>query len=146
MDMWLRQSCLFKSFKQFFQRKTIKLGNFKKNPECVVHRPIMNDMWTKFETSPLHTRYVTERTYDNVCGRRDTFRFVEQWRFSINILTRYLFGTPDSKVHGANMGPILGRQEPGGPHVGPMNFVIWDSMIHCHVTPLSYYRRHCGCR
>ena len=25
----------------------------------------------------------------------------------------------DSKVHGANMGPIWGRQDPGGPHVGP---------------------------
>ena len=32
---------------------------------------------------------------------------------------------PNSKVHGANMGPIWGRQDPGGPHVGPMNFVIW---------------------
>ena len=32
---------------------------------------------------------------------------------------------PDSKVHGAIMGPIWGRQDPGGPHVGPMNFVIW---------------------
>ena len=32
---------------------------------------------------------------------------------------------PDSKVHGANMGPIWSRQDPGGPHVGPMNFVIW---------------------
>ena len=31
---------------------------------------------------------------------------------------------PDSKVHGANMGPIWGRQDPGGPHVGPMNFTI----------------------
>ena len=29
---------------------------------------------------------------------------------------------PDSKVHGANMGPIWGRQDPGGPHVGSMNF------------------------
>ena len=28
-------------------------------------------------------------------------------------------------VHGANMGPIWGRQGPGGPHVGPMNFAIW---------------------
>ena len=28
--------------------------------------------------------------------------------------------SPDSKVHGANMGPIWGRQDPGGPHVGPM--------------------------
>ena len=34
---------------------------------------------------------------------------------------------PDSKVHGANMGPIWGRQDPGGPHVGPMNFAIWAS-------------------
>ena len=35
---------------------------------------------------------------------------------------------PDSKVHGANMGPIWGRQDPGGPNVGPMNFAIWDAM------------------
>ena len=32
---------------------------------------------------------------------------------------------PDSKVHGANMGPVWGRQDPDGPHVGPMNFAIW---------------------
>ena len=32
---------------------------------------------------------------------------------------------PDSKIHGANMGPTWGRQDPGGPHVGPMNFAIW---------------------
>ena len=36
------------------------------------------------------------------------------------------YAVPDSKVHGANMGPIWGRQDPGGPHVGPMNFAIWD--------------------
>ena len=33
---------------------------------------------------------------------------------------------PDSKVHGANMGSIWGRQDPGGPYVGPMNLAIWD--------------------
>ena len=32
---------------------------------------------------------------------------------------------PDSKVHGANMGPIWGRQYPSGPYVGPMNLAIW---------------------
>ena len=32
---------------------------------------------------------------------------------------------PDNKVHGANMGPIWGRQDPGGPHVGPTNFTVW---------------------
>ena len=31
-----------------------------------------------------------------------------------------------SKVHGANVGPIWGREDPDGPHVGPMNFAIWD--------------------
>ena len=38
--------------------------------------------------------------------------------------TRY-YDTPDSKIHGANMGTIWGRQDPGGPHVCPMNFAIW---------------------
>ena len=31
---------------------------------------------------------------------------------------------PDNKVRGANMGPIWGRQDPGGPHVGPMNLAL----------------------
>ena len=35
-------------------------------------------------------------------------------------------GNPDSKVRGANMGPIWGWQGPGGPHVGPINFAIWE--------------------
>ena len=42
---------------------------------------------------------------------------------------------PDSTVHGANMGPIWGRQDPGGSHVGPMNFAIWAIYVlvqfHC---------------
>ena len=36
--------------------------------------------------------------------------------------------TPDSKIHGANIGPNWGRQDPGEPHVGPMNFAIWDTI------------------
>ena len=31
---------------------------------------------------------------------------------------------PDGKVHGVNMGPIYDRQDPGGPHIGPMDFAI----------------------
>ena len=34
---------------------------------------------------------------------------------------------PDSKVHGANMGPIWDRQGPGGSHVGLMNLDILDT-------------------
>ena len=36
---------------------------------------------------------------------------------------------PDSKVLGTNVGPIWGRQDPGGPHVGPMNFAIWEDAL-----------------
>ena len=31
----------------------------------------------------------------------------------------------DSKVHGANMGPTWGREDPGGLHVGLMNLATW---------------------
>ena len=36
---------------------------------------------------------------------------------------------PDSKVHGAIMGPIWGRQVPGGAYVGPMNLAIRESIV-----------------
>ena len=36
----------------------------------------------------------------------------------------------DGKVHVANMGPIWGRQDPGGSHVGHMNFAIWEWLLH----------------
>ena len=37
----------------------------------------------------------------------------------------YLTYVPACKVHGANMEPIWDRQDPGGPHIDPMDFVIW---------------------
>ena len=42
---------------------------------------------------------------------------------------QFKHNNPDSKVNGANMGPIWGRQDPGGPHVGPMNFAIFELPI-----------------
>ena len=48
----------------------------------------------------------------------------QNWVQSI-VLEILITTVPDSKVHEANMGPIRGRQDPGGPHVGPMNFAIW---------------------
>ena len=39
---------------------------------------------------------------------------------------------PDSKVHGANMGPTWVLSAPDGPDVGPMNFAIWA------ITKASY--------
>ena len=36
---------------------------------------------------------------------------------------------PDSKMHGANVGPTWGRKDPGGPHVGRMNLAIWGVLV-----------------
>ena len=67
---------------------------------------------------------------------------------------------PDSKVHGANMGPIWGRQDPGGPHVGPMNLAIRDDIAltrypgqwltrffatHDKALPWSAMNKTCSC-
>ena len=37
----------------------------------------------------------------------------------------------DSKVHGTNMGPIWGRQDPGGPMLAPWTLLSgeWDANI-----------------
>ena len=44
---------------------------------------------------------------------------------------------PGSKVHGANMGPTWGQLDPVGPHVGHMNFAIWD-MINFKIMWISF--------
>ena len=53
-----------------------------------------------------------------------------------NVIHTLVRHAPDSQVHGANMGSIWGRQDPGGPHVGPMNFAIWSSR---HPEREQYY-------
>ena len=58
---------------------------------------------------------------------------------------------PDSKVHGANMGPTWVLSVPAGPHVGPMNLAIW---VVCRVESVRWCcccsrelrrRRRCCC-
>ena len=64
----------------------------------------------------------TGRTYVSISEtvRWSWWLLYHHWRF-----WRLL----DSIVHGANMGPIWGRQDPGGHHVGPMNLAIWAVTI-----------------
>ena len=45
--------------------------------------------------------------------------------------------SPDGKIHGASVGPTWGHRDPGGPHVGHMNFVTWELkwlIRHFHVV------------
>ena len=41
----------------------------------------------------------------------------------------YLGRFPDSKIYGANMRSIWGRQDPDGLHMSPMNFAIWVVLV-----------------
>ena len=41
-----------------------------------------------------------------------------------------------ARFMGANMKPIWGRQDPGGPHVDPMNFAIWGVLLPIDPIPL----------
>ena len=76
----------------------------------------------------------------NVCPihRRE----LSHWS-SLHIDNRHRIDTctssPDSKVHGANMGPIWVLSAPDGPHVGLMNFAIWVIIP----TTLASYKRRC---
>ena len=51
---------------------------------------------------------------------RSIFQIVCNWL----VVPHYYPNYPDNKVHGANMGPIWGRQGPGGPHVGTRHFTV----------------------
>ena len=44
-------------------------------------------------------------------------------------------GYPDSKVHGANMGPTWVLLAPDGPHIGPMNLAIGVVVQICDDIP-----------
>ena len=54
-------------------------------------------------------------------------------------LGRHYWTYPDSKVHGDSMGPIWGRQDPGGPRVGPMNFAIWVTLSTLRMTLMVWW-------
>ena len=61
-------------------------------------------------------------TSDSCSNTGPGWWFARSGEFGEIVATRKL---PESKVHGVNMEPIWGRQDPGGPHVGPMYFAIW---------------------
>ena len=48
-----------------------------------------------------------------------------RWHLQLEISNE----NPDSKVHGANMGPTWGWQNPGGPHVGHVNLAIREYLL-----------------
>ena len=105
----------------------------------IIHLCILEDR-TKFHTkswpctiiwfsTPWGYFRALPTSYTNAHYTRKMLPTIHQSNRTVYSTRRFLAEmAPDSKVHGANMGPIRGRQEPGGPHVGPMNLAIWGLM------------------
>ena len=70
--------------------------------------------------SDIHVQY-RALTFNTVTHIASTDNSTFVYRDAVVYFDDY----PGSKVHGANMGPTWGRQEPGEPHVGHMNRAIW---------------------
>ena len=71
--------------------------------------------------------------YHRVQILRNSWNYIWIERPLADILLIIWLKIPDSKIHGPNMGPIWGRQDPCGPHVGPMNLVIWEVSLAINV-------------
>ena len=81
------------------------------------------------ELTPAICRYSDNYVREKSCLDDSHLRGLKQYR-------EYY---PDSKFHGAYMGPTLGPQDPGGSHVGPMNFLgIYVSFL--------IQKSECSCR
>ena len=111
----------FTYYKWFMPIDTVVAWRDKKQPESIVvetaNWSILGSSW-QFE-KPNHVLGILKHVSIHAC-------------FYIDVLHLFSFFDtlicfPDSKVNGANMGSIWGQQDPGGPHVGPINFVIWVS-------------------
>ena len=141
-----RQSQSYK-FKEF-----AKISNFwiSKQALHATHPLKLLDKMCKYEMDPMsivedteQTRFCpqTDRRTDGQ-GETSIPSFQLRWSGGYNewhICAKSSFSTaytaalihneiPDSIVYWANMGPSWGRQDPAGPHVGPMNLVIWDDL------------------
>ena len=79
---------------------------------------IVDDVLAIFKTSQI-------LTLDNMWGQFSS-RHVETCGAATRILgwLHQCHDYPDSKVHGANMGPTWVLSAPGGPHIGPISLAI----------------------
>ena len=59
-----------------------------------------------------------------VCMTRYTGYWLPANTCSMISVNTFSKNYPESEVYGAKMGPTWGRQDPGGPHVGPINLAI----------------------
>ena len=85
-----------------------------KHLQWIAIQPVFGPLWRT-----QNTRWYTNGTYFSVFSLAYAYRFSSIYN-TLSIARKY----PDSKVHGANMGPTWVLSAPDGPHIGPMNLVV----------------------
>ena len=126
-------------YKNPFENIVRRIAAILSRPQCVkIHLLAFNNFIS--ESSLLNRRGMKTRDVsdDGVLCLTATQHFLltDPWHYTVYHSWEG-HTTPDSKVHEAYMGPTWGRQDPGGPHVGPMNLAIRD------VTAARRQGRHC---
>ena len=109
-------------------RPMLACYDWQNNPDSKVHGANMGPTWVLSAPGGPHVGPVNLAIKDRI-GSSDG-SLPNMWQPWLDPMMTPISQTtqaPDSEVHGANMGPILGRQGPGGPHGGPMNFVVLGS-------------------
>ena len=72
---------------------------------------------------------------DNYVCNLEAFAIIE--RLTYDAWVKNVSKIPDIKLHGANKGPTWVLSAPDEPHVGPINFVLWDG---CLMVWTTYWR------
>ena len=118
------------------------------NPlQMYMNNNIYHNLLTVAKSSKLETDHMLQSVYSRCsCDfqyiQKSVNHFVHQrWTYIKGAcvedflctlaLHDHIRSVPDSKVHGANIGPTWVLSAPDGPHVGPMNLAIWDTTIPC---------------
>ena len=82
--------------------------------------------WCSFEDRSALLDGIYEYYYQMISSDRQVICF---WLDNAVTILCLKYDSPDSKVHGANMGPTWVLSVPDGPHVGPMNLAIRESFV-----------------
>ena len=115
-----------------FQLKMIPQWSAKSvsvNETVVISSPKPHDItgpqWVKTRNGLRANKYQTFFSTYSIHGFECDMANFNSCEGNVNLDVRSLTGKyPDSKVHGANMGPTWVLSGPDGPHISPLNFAI----------------------
>ena len=107
---------------------------------CMIYNVLLNHCWYNYNNifawSNLKQSLSFESEKRYTCTLFNTLVAGNLW---YGEWPKHHYLHPDSKLHGANKGPVWGRQDPCLSHVGPMNIAIWAVLTNIHFTRLFLY-------